>query len=113
MNNKDLLKAFGYIDDKYLIEDNVIKENNRISFNKMVSIMQRLKIEYTLIPICIIFITILGFNLRKHTNPIDTNEKNKQWILKEVSTDLRQNSSIDVEQHWNEKSINKQYNDTH
>ena len=111
MNNKDLLKAIGEIDDKYLIEDNRIKEKNRIRTNNMVSIMKKIKIGYALIPICIVLITIVGFNLKEHKNPIDTNEKDKQWILKEVSSDLKYSDSIATEQHWNEKPINKQYDE--
>ena len=37
MNNRDLLKAIGDIDDKYLIE-----EKNRVKSNNMVNIMKNI-----------------------------------------------------------------------
>ena len=41
MNNKDLLKAIGDIDDKYLIEENRIESNKRV-----INIMKKVKLEY-------------------------------------------------------------------
>ena len=43
MNNKDLLKAIGDIDEKYLIEETDIEETNRIASNNKVNIMKNLK----------------------------------------------------------------------
>ncbi len=61
MTNKDLLKAIGDIDDKYLVEKNEIEETNRIVSNKMVSIMKSLKLKYILAPVCILMIAIISY----------------------------------------------------
>ena len=61
MNNKDLLKAIGDIDDKYLIEEKDIEGKNRITSNKIVNIMKNLKLRYILAPICIVCIAVIGF----------------------------------------------------
>ena len=45
MNNKDLLKAIGDIDEKYLIEETDIEETNRIASNNKVNIMKNLKLK--------------------------------------------------------------------
>ena len=60
MNNKDLLKAIGDIDEKYLIEETDIEETNRIASNNKVNIMKNLKLKYILAPIWIVFIAVIG-----------------------------------------------------
>lgn len=61
MNNRDLLKAIGDIDDKYLIEENNIGETNRITTNNMVEIMRKLKLKYILAPVCMLIIAAVGY----------------------------------------------------
>ena len=48
MNNKDLLKAIGDIDEKYLIEETDIEETNRIASNNKVNIMKKIYIKLVL-----------------------------------------------------------------
>ena len=89
MNNKDLLKAIGDIDEKYLIEETDIEETNRIASNNKVNIMKKLK--YILDPICIVFIAVIGL----YKSGIFTSKpdiiisKKDDWIIKEVQVDKK------------------------
>ncbi len=111
MNNKDLLKAIGDIDEKYLIETNDMEETNRIMPNKKVNIMKKLK--YILAPVCIVFIAVIGFYKSGifHSKPDIIISKKDNWIIKEVEID--NNNLTDTETavvpKWNEMSISQQF----
>lgn len=98
MNNRDLLKAIGDIDDQYLIEETDIEERNRITYNKIVNIIENLKLKYILVPICMIAITFIGvYKSGIFTSDLDidiANEDNE--IIKEVQIDNRINERIDI-----------------
>lgn len=106
MNNRDLLKAIGDIDDKYLIE-----EKNRITSNNMVNVMRKLKLKYILTPACIIFIAVIGiYKSGMFTSKPDIAiSKKDDWIIKEVKTDKTTNSDSSIVLKWNEMSISQQY----
>lgn len=111
MNSRDLLKAIGDIDEKYLIEEDKIEEKNRNKFNRWVNIMKKLKLKYILAPICIIFVLIIGFykkDMFSLKSDINTSKKN-EWIIKEVQNDQRIDSSTAVLPKWNEMTISQQF----
>lgn len=106
MNNKDLLKAIGDIDDRYLIE-----EKNRVKTNNMVKIMKNLKLKYVLAPICIVFIAVMGIYKSGIFTPkpdISISKKDG-WIIKEVKTDKTTTSDTAIVPRWNEMSISQQF----
>ena len=112
MNNKDLLKAIGDIDEKYLIEETDIEETNRIASNNKVNIMKKLK--YILAPICIVFIAVIGL----YKSGIFTSKpdiiisKKDDWIIKEVQVDKKDTpTDTAVIPKWNEMSISQQFNE--
>ena len=114
MNNKDLLKAIGDIDEKYLIEETDIEETNRIASNNKVNIMKNLKLKYILAPICIVFIAVIGL----YKSGIFTSKpdiiisKKDDWIIKEVQVDKKDTSTdTAVIPKWNEMSISQQFNE--
>lgn len=106
MNNKDLLKAIGDIDDRYLIE-----EKNRVKTNNMVDIMKNLKLKYVLAPICIVFIAVIGiYKSGIFTSKPDISISKKDgWIIKEVKTDKTTTSETAIVPKWNEMSISQQF----
>lgn len=112
MNSRDLLKAIGDIDDKYLIEETDIEERNRITSNKMVNIMKNLKLKYILALVCVIVIAVIEiYKSDMFTSKPDiTISKKDNWIIKEVKVD---ESSIDESTatvpKWDEMSISQQY----
>ena len=114
MNNKDLLKAIGDIDEKYLIEETDIEETNRIASNNKVNIMKNLKLKYILAPICIVFIAVIGL----YKSGIFTSKpdiiisKKDNWIIKEVQVDKKDtHTDTAVIPKWNEMSISQQFNE--
>ncbi len=114
MNNKDLLKAIGDIDEKYLIEETDIEETNRIASNNKVNIMKNLKLKYILAPICIVFIAVIG----PYKSGIFTSKpdiiisKKDDWIIKEVQVDKKDTpTDTAVIPKWNEMSISQQFNE--
>ena len=114
MNNKDLLKAIGDIDEKYLIEETDIEETNRIASNNKVNIMKNLKLKYILAPICIVFIAVIGL----YKSGIFTSKpdiiisKKDDWIIKEVQVDKKYTPTYTaVIPKWNEMSISQQFNE--
>ena len=114
MNNKDLLKAIGDIDEKYLIEETEIEETNRIASNNKVNIMKNLKLKYILAPICIVFIAVIGL----YKSGIFTSKpdiiisKKDDWIIKEVQVDKKDTpTDTAVIPKWNEMSISQQFNE--
>ena len=114
MNNKDLLKAIGDIDEKYLIEETDIEETNRIASNNKVNIMKDLKLKYILAPICIAFIAVIGL----YKSGIFTSKpdiiisKKDDWIIKEVQVDKKDTpTDTAVIPKWNEMSISQQFNE--
>lgn len=114
MNNKDLLKAIGDIDEKYLIEETDIEETNRIASNNKVNIMKNLKLKYILAPICIVFIAVIGL----YKSGIFTSKpdiiisKKDDWIIKEVQVDKKDTpTDTAVISKWNEMSISQQFNE--
>lgn len=114
MNNKDLLKAIGDIDEKYLIEETDIEETNRIASNNKVNIMKNLKLKYILAPICIVFIAVIGL----YKSGIFTSKpdiiisKKDDWIIKEVHVDKKDTpTDTAVIPKWNEMSISQQFNE--
>lgn len=114
MNNKDLLKAIGDIDEKYLIEEADIEETNRIASNNKVNIMKNLKLKYILAPICIVFIAVIGL----YKSGIFTSKpdiiisKKDDWIIKEVQVDKKDTpTDTAVIPKWNEMSISQQFNE--
>ncbi len=123
MNNNDLLKAIGDIDDKYLIEENNVQETNRITSNKKVYIMKKLR--YILAPICIIFVaTIIVYKSGILTRNFDDEnvdippksditvpEKDK-WIIKEIESsekNIGSTSETTVVPKWEEMAISQQF----
>ncbi len=112
MNNKDLLKAIGDIDDKYLIEEKDIEGKNRITSNKIVNIMKNLKLRYILAPICIVCIAVIGFYKSGFftSNSDIIISKKDDWIIKEVEVDKTTTSSdLAVVPKWDEMSISQQF----
>ena len=114
MNNKDLLKAIGDIDEKYLIEETDIEETNRIASNNKVNIMKNLKLKYILAPICIVFIAVIGL----YKSGIFTSKpdiiisKKDDWIIKVVQVDKKDTpTDTAVIPKWNEMSISQQFNE--
>lgn len=112
MNNKDLLKAIGDIDDKYLIEETDIEESSRRIPNKAMNIMKKIKLKYILAPICVVSIAFIG--LYKSgifiSKPDIIISKKDDWIIKEVQIN-KNTSSQDtvVVPRWNEMSISQQF----
>lgn len=106
MNNKDLLRAIGDIDDRYLIE-----EKNQVKTNNMVNIMKNLKLKYVLTPICIVFIAVIGIYKSGifTSNPDIAISKKDGWIIKEVRTDKTTTSDTAIVPRWNEMSISQQF----
>ncbi len=106
MNNKDLLRAIGDIDDRYLIE-----EKNRVKTNNMVNIMKNLKLKYVLAPICIVFIAVIGIYKSGifTSKPDIAISKKDGWIIKEVKTDKTTTSDTAIVPRWNEMSISQQF----
>lgn len=114
MNNKDLLKAIGDIDEKYLIEETDIEETNRIASNNKVNIMKNLKLKYILAPICIVFIAVIGlYKSGIFTSKLDIIiSKKDDWIIKEVQVDKKDTpTDTAVIPKWNEMSISQQFNE--
>lgn len=114
MNNMDLLKAIGDIDDKYLIEESNIKEKSRIAPNRMVNFMKKLKLKYVLATICVIFVAIIGvYKSGMFTsNPEIAISKKDNWIIKEIQIDKNaSHESIAILPKWNEMSISQQFNE--
>lgn len=112
MNSRDLLKAIGDIDDKYLIEETDIEERNRITSNKMVNIMKNLKLKYILALVCVIVIAVIGsYKSDMFTSKPDiTISKKDNWIIKEVKVDESSiDESIATVPKWDEMSISQQY----
>lgn len=112
MNNRDLLKAIGDIDDKYLIEEIDIEERKRITSNKMVNIMKNFKLKYALTPICVIVIAVIGiYNSDMFTSKPDINiSKKDDWIIKEVKVDKNSiEESVATVPKWNEMTISQQF----
>lgn len=114
MNNKDLLRAIGDIDEKYLIKETDIEETNRIASNNKVNIMKDLKLKYILAPICIAFIAVIGL----YKSGIFTSKpdiiisKKDDWIIKEVQVDKKDTpTDTAVIPKWNEMSISQQFNE--
>ena len=87
MNNKDLLKAIGDIDDRYLSEINDLEENQNKSRIEVINMKKRI-LKYVLASVCVIMIALIGisksnlFNLKNNT----TNNI-KEWKIKEVYID--------------------------
>ena len=106
MNNKDLLKAIGDIDDRYLIE-----EKSRVKTNNMVNIMKNLKLKYVFAPICIVFIAVIGIYKSGifTSKPDIAISKKEGWIIKEVKTDKTTTSDTTVVPRWDEMSISQQF----
>jgi len=111
MNNRDLLKAIGNIDDKYLVETNDIKERNRIKPKIKVDIMRNLKLKYILAPICVMIIAVIGvYESGIFTQKPDiTISKKDGWIIKEVKKDNKTIDEIARIPKWDEMSISQQF----
>ena len=110
MNNRDLLKAIGDIDDNYLIGE-IKEENNRIIPKIRVGFMKNLKLKYILAPICIALIAIIGlYESNLFTSKPDiVISNNDDWIIKEVYYDGKIENSIAVIPKWDEMSISQQF----
>lgn len=105
MNNRDLLKAIGDIEDKYLIE-----EKNRVKSKIKVNIMKNFK--YILAPICVVLIAVIGIYksgiLNSHPDIISAKKDN--WIIKEVKIGKNTtDTETTVVPKWNEMSISQQF----
>ncbi len=107
MNNKDLLKAIGDIDEKYLMEEIDIEETNRTTSNKM----KNLKLKYIFAPICIVCVAIIVFYKSDifMSKPNSIISKKDDWIIKEVQTKDFTNEDITVVPRWYEMSISQQF----
>ena len=107
MDNRDLLKAIGDIDDKYLME-----EKNQVKSNNMVNVIKKLKLKYILAPICIIVIAVIGIYKSNifTSKPDIAISKKDDWIIKKVKVDKSNiDESIAVVPKWNDMSISHQY----
>lgn len=106
MNNKDLLKAIGDIDDRYSIE-----EKNRVKTKIKVNIMKNLKLKYVLVPICIVFIAVIAIYKSGifTSKPDIAISKKDGWIIKEVKTEKTITSDTAIVPRWNEMSISQQF----
>lgn len=123
MNSRDLLKAIGEIDDKYLNEETSPEQTN---INSMISF----KLKYILALVCIISITYIGvyksgiFISNSDIAIIDENNEiireeqideniniaNKDnWIIKEVQIDREISEAITTVPKWDEMSISQQF----
>lgn len=109
MNNKDLLKAIGDVDDRYLNEINNLEKNqkeSRIEVN-----MKKIILKYILAPVCIIIIALIGisksnlFNLKNNTTS-NINE----WKIKEVYIDGESENIDAIIPKWEEMSITEKFN---
>lgn len=111
MNNKDLLKAIGDIDDKYLIEENRTGERNRVKSKIKVNIMKNFKLRYILAPVCIVFISVIGIYKSGTfiSKPDISISKEDGWIIKEVKNDKTTTSDTTVVPRWDEMSISQQF----
>lgn len=112
MNNKDLLRAIGDIDDKYLSEVASTEETDRIIPRVMVDAMKNFKLKYILVPVCVIFITIIG--LYKGglftSKPEIAISKKDNWIIKEVQVDKNiTDTETTVAPKWDEMSISQKF----
>lgn len=112
MNSRDLLKAIGDIDDKYLIEENYIGERNRVESKIKVNIMKKLKLRYILAPVCIVFIAVIGIYQSgifiSKPDIISSNKDN--WIIKEVKVEESSiDESVATVPKWDEMSISQQF----
>lgn len=113
MNSKDLLKAIGDVDEKYLIEENNIQEDNRATPNSIISIIRSSKFKYVVASIFTIFIIFIGI----HKSGIFIKEQDisnlgkNNWIIKEVKVDNNYIESINnpYQLKWDEMSISQQY----
>lgn len=109
MNNRDLLKAIGDIDDRYLNETNHLEENQNKS--KIDVNMKKRILKYVLAPVCVIIIAVIGisksnlFNLKNNT----TNNI-KEWKIKEVYIDGELENIDAIILKWEEMSISEQFN---
>ncbi len=112
MKSKDLLKAIGDIDDKYLVEEKVIEKSNCRISNKMVNIIEKIKLKYILAPICVVSIVAIGLyeNGIFISKPDIIIAKKDDWIIKEVQIDKNTTSQdTEVVPKWNEMSISQQF----
>lgn len=109
MNSRDLLRAIGDIDDKYLTDEIEKKVDNRIVPKIKMDIMKNLK--YMIAPICIIFIAIIGIYESGIfiSKPDIAIRKDDQWIIKEVYRDEKTETSTAIVPKWNEMSISQQF----
>lgn len=107
MNNIELLKAIGQIDEKYLNE-NVQEEKAQVIPKRKVSIIKRLK--YVLAPIGIIMIiaiTISQRNLMKGKGISDVRER--EWKVKEVYWDQTTSENTAIVPKWEEMTITQKF----
>lgn len=113
MNNKDLLKAIGDIDDKYLNEEINTKEKKSIIIN----IIKNSKSKYIFATVCFILVGIIGiyksgiFTLKPDIISIS---KKNNWIIKEVKMDQEERKeeiqhSIAILPKWEKMSISQQF----
>lgn len=106
MNNRDLLKAIGDIDDKYLIE-----EKNRVKTKIKVNVMKNLKLKYILAPVCMLFIAVIGIYKSGIfiSKPDISVSRENTWIIKEVKNVKKTNQDNTVVPRWEEMSISQQF----
>ena len=109
MNNKDLLKAIGDIDDRYLSEINDLEENQNKSRIELINMKKRI-LKYVLASVCVIMIALIGisksnlFNLKNNT----TNNI-KEWKIKEVYIDREVEDIYAIIPKWEEMSLGEQF----
>lgn len=108
MNSKDLLKAIGDIDDKYLIEEAEREERDKITW---VDVIKNIKLKYILVPACLIFITVIGiYKSGMFTSDPDIAiSKKEDWIIKEIEVDKSITQNTAIVPKWDEMSISQQF----
>lgn len=73
--------------------------------------MKNLKLRYVIVPVCIVFIAVIGiYKSGMFTpNPDIAISKNGDWIIKEVKTDRTTITEIATIPRWDEMSISQQF----
>ena len=108
MNNMDLLKAIGDIDDKYLNDEIAKEEKNRDVPQIKVNVMKRFKIKYVLASVCVIIIAVIGIskmNLFNSSKEIG----DYKWKVKEVYLDENSEEELAIAKRWDELTITEKF----
>lgn len=110
MDSKDLLKAIGDIDDKYLTEQ--IEQEKTNQHVPIIKVAMMKKLKYVLIPAFIVIIAVICINQNNFFKP-NTNISKKEWKIKEIYRDNNIITDvfpeISVIPKWEEKTITQKF----